>query len=288
VTAMSDHDARLRGLTLGAVDFVTKPVDPDILKPRVVNFLRYVQLHKQLQSDYDLMQEAARLREDVEHITRHDLKGSLAGVIGLVQSLALDTGLTAQQNAQLRLAESTALQVMDMINQSSELYKMETGRFTLDAKPVKIDEVLHRLVEISRSTYQDKPISVVFGSPHAVGEAAPALGDAMLCYSLFQNLIKNACEAAPQHSQVTVTLDLILTATSAQAPQITIHNQGAVPLEIRERFFNKFATHGKAGGTGLGTYSAKMLTNAQNGQIALDTTDAQATTIMVTLPGVAG
>ncbi len=281
VTAMTDNDARLKGLSLGAVDFVTKPVDPDVLKPRVRNFLRYVELHKQLQADFDSMQEAARLREDVEHITRHDVKGSLAAVIGLVQSLAQDTGLTMQQTAQLRLAEQTALQTLDMINLSSELYKIETGRFLLVPQPVKIAEVLQRLVEISTNMFDDKSLSVVLKSDTAVGTEAPlALGDAMLCYSLFQNLIKNACEAAPAHSQVTVSLQ------SGQPLRVSVHNQGAVPVEIQDSFFNKFVTLGKQGGTGLGTYSAKMLVGAQNGSVALDVSDPGATTITVTLPAV--
>jgi nitrogen-specific signal transduction histidine kinase len=46
--------------------------------------------------------------------------------------------------------------------------------------------------------------------------------------------------------------------------RIMIQNKGAVPAEIRERFFDKFVTSGKQGGTGLGTYSAKMLAEAQS------------------------
>jgi len=279
VTAMTDDDARLKGLSLGAVDFVIKPVDPDVLKPRVRNFLRYVELHKQLQADYDSMQEAARLREDVEHITRHDLKGSLAGVLGLVQSLAQDSRLSPDQTAQLRLTEQTTLQVLDMINLSSELYKIETGRFTLQAQPVKLTEVLHRLVEIANTTYADKPVVVELQSDSLPDAPPPqALGDAMLCYSLFQNLIKNACEASPAQGRVQVALK------GGNPLQVLIHNQGAVPAEIQERFFHKFVTHGKPGGTGLGTYSAKLLATAQGGDVALDVSDPQGTSITVTLP----
>ncbi|WP_236635264.1 response regulator [Rhodoferax sp. TS-BS-61-7] len=281
VTAMTDNDARLKGLSMGAVDFVTKPVDPDVLKPRVRNFLRYVELHKQLQADYDSMQEAARLREDVEHITRHDLKGSLAGVLGLVQSLAQDSRLSPDQTAQLRLTEQTTLQVLDMINLSSELYKIETGRFTLQAQPVKLAEVLSRLVEIANSTYAGKPVVVELQSDSAPEQAPPqALGDAMLCYSLFQNLIKNACEASPAQGRVLVALN------GSDPLQVLIHNQGAVPVDIQERFFHKFVTHGKPGGTGLGTYSAKLLATAQGGDVALDVSDPQGTSITVTLPRV--
>jgi two-component system sensor histidine kinase/response regulator len=88
VTAMTDKASSLRGFELGAVDFVTKPIDPDVLKPRVRNFMRYVALRKQMQFAYDSALELARLHEDVEQMTRHDLKGPLAGVIGLAQSPA--------------------------------------------------------------------------------------------------------------------------------------------------------------------------------------------------------
>jgi len=101
----------------------------------------------------------------------------------------------------------------------------------------------------------------------------------MLCYSLFQNLIKNACEAAPDNSQVVVTL------IDENPLKITIKNKGAVPAPIREHFFDKFVTYGKSGGTGIGTYSAKLLTEAQYGQIALEISDAEnLTAITVSLP----
>jgi CheY-like chemotaxis protein len=280
VTAMTGEDARLKGLELGAVDFVSKPIDPDVLKLRVRNFMRYVEVHKQLQADYDGMLELAHLREDVEHITRHDMKGPLAGVIGLLQVLASDDSVNHKQTGQLRMAEEAALQVLDMINLSSEIFKIETGRFELDAQQVSISDILRRIVETSRATFAEKHIIVAIDTDTLVGEEVPkVLGDAMFCYSLFQNLIKNACEAAPEKSRVTVKL-------IDETPLcIIIQNKGVVPALIRERFFDKFVTHGKQGGTGLGTYSAKMLAEAQNGTIAMEVSDKEnRTTITVTLP----
>lgn len=284
VTAMTGENERKKGMQLGAVDFVTKPIDPDSLKLRVHNFMRYVELRKQLQANYDDMLELARLREQVENITRHDMKGPLAGVIGLVQTLAYDNALNTEQIDQLRMVEDTALQVLDLINLSSELFKIETGRFKLDAQPVKIGEILKRIVELSQTTFAEKHLIISFDTDVPLGGKLPmALGDATFCYSLFQNLVKNACEAAPENSLVSVTLN-------GETPlNITIQNRGAVPAEIRERFFGKFVTHGKQGGTGLGAYSAKMLTKAQNGTISLEVSDpGNQTTITVKLPSYEG
>jgi CheY-like chemotaxis protein len=280
VTAMTSQDARIKGLDLGAVDFITKPVDPDVLKPRVRNFMRYVQMRRELQSDYDDMVDNAKLREDVEHITRHDMKGPLAGVIGLVQGLLQDDVMGRKQIEQLKLVEETMLQVMGMINLSSELFKIETGRFRLDAAPVDVVNILRRLVEINRATFSSKQITISVDTDAPVGQQQPiALADAMLCYSLFQNLMKNACEAAPEGTQVTVKL------FDAAPLRVEMANRGAVPASIRDRFFDKFVTLGKTGGTGLGTYSARLLAQAQQGTVELNVSDiADTTTVKITLP----
>ena len=280
VTAMTSADARLKGLDLGAVDFITKPIDPELLKPRVRNFIRYVQLRKNLQSDYDSMVETAQLREDVDQITRHDMKGPLAGILGLIQGMMDDKSSTPKQIEQFKMVEETALQVLNMINLSAELFKIESGRFKLNAMPIKVGDILRRIAEINRVTYSEKQFTISVDTDAPVGDEMPqAEGDAMLCYSLFQNLIKNACEAAPASSKISITL------LDQNPLRIVFENQGAVPAEIRDRFFEKFVTSGKEGGTGLGTYSAKLLTEAQKGTLELAVNDTtNTTTITVVLP----
>jgi signal transduction histidine kinase len=246
----------------------------------VRNFIKFVDMRRQLQADYDAMLDAARLREDVENITRHDLKGSLAGIVGMVQGMAEDADMAPQHVAQLRLLEQTAMQVMNMINLSSELYKIETGHFKLKAEGVEVGQILHRLVELSRSAFAEKKLTIVVDTDTTVGFEMPtASADAMLCYSLFQNLLKNACEAAPAGSRVLVTLK------DENPLRVLIQNVGAVPLALRERFFDKFVTSGKPGGSGIGTYSARLLATAQQGDVTMATDDPEnSTTLTITLP----
>jgi signal transduction histidine kinase len=107
------------------------------------------------------------------------------------------------------------------------------------------------------------------------------LGDELLCYSLFGNLVKNAIEAAPEGGTVAV----VYHADEEGYGTVTITNPGAVPASIRDCFFDKFMTAGKKGGTGIGTYSAKLLTEVQNGRIEMATSDeANETTLTVSLP----
>jgi two-component system, sensor histidine kinase and response regulator len=280
VTALTTADARAQGMELGAVDFITKPVDPALLKPRVRNFMRYVQLRKSMQADFDQMVETAHLREQVEHITRHDIKGPLAGVMGLLQGMIADENTTRRQAETLTLLEETAMTIMNIVNMSSELLKMETGRFELKATPVNLAAVLRRVAELNRQAFSGKEVTISVDVDVPVGAEPPlAQGESTLCYSLFQNLVKNACEAAPDGSTVSIML------FDEDPLRIVVRNIGAVPGAIRERFFEKYVTADKQGGTGLGTYSAKLLSEAQHGGISLAVDDnSNSTAVTVTLP----
>jgi hypothetical protein len=68
VTAMTDDASRHQGLSLGAIDYVFKPIDPGLLQLRVSNLMVYVEHRKQLQRDFDQLQENSRLQAEVERL----------------------------------------------------------------------------------------------------------------------------------------------------------------------------------------------------------------------------
>jgi two-component system, sensor histidine kinase and response regulator len=158
----------------------------------------------------------------------------------------------------------------------------ETGRFVLKAEPLPIGDLLRRLAETARAAHAGKELVVAVDTDFDVGtDPLNALGDATLTYSLLSNLIKNACEAAPPRSRVSATLH------PGNPLRIDIVNQGTIPATLREHFFDKFLSGGKAGGSGLGAYSARLLARAQAGDVDFAVSDENdTTTVSVTLPSV--
>ena len=279
VTAMTDEESQAKGMELGAVDFITKPINPDALKIRVRNFMRYVDLRRQLQADFDGMLENARLRDSVESMTRHDLKGPLSGIVGIAQSRACSTGIPADALEKLKTIESTALDVIDLVTRSTELYKIECGTFRLQPTRIEIPDLLRQQLDLIAGSFRDKALRTELRIDGSSDSALAVSGDPLLCRSLFQNLLKNACEAAPDGSSIEVEI------VPGSTVEIRITNDGTVPVEIRERFFDKFTTSGKTRGSGLGTYSARLMTEAQKGCISFTTSDEQKrTTVAVALP----
>ena len=279
ITALMNHTEKLKSLDLGAVDFITKPIDADIFKIRVQNFMRYVELHKQLQSDHDEMLENVRLREVIENITHHDLKVPLMRIIHLVETMLEDEAfINNKQIEQLNMTKDIALQAIQTVNVSTELYKIETGYFELNPQPVKLDVILQQLVEIARETFRDKNLTISIETDTSNGDSMPAvLGDSALCYSLFHNLINNACEYTDEKNSVTVSMN------NEDLVKVTIKNQGVVPIKLRKPFFEKYldSISTKWGGA----YATKLMVEAQHSKIALTVSDTEnLTTVTVHLP----
>ena len=63
-----------------------------------------------------------------------------------------------------------------------------------------------------------------------------------------------------------------------------ITNLGAIPQDLRQNLFDKYATSNHIRGSGLGTYSAKLMTEKQNGTIDFAVIDEQKTKFTVAMP----
>ena len=101
VTALTDEQSQLKGLDLGAVDFVSKPIDPDVLKLRVRNFMRYVSLHKRRQAEFDAMLAEAREKQALASQLRDEVAAPLQGALELLKTLQAGAGLDEQQQQTL-------------------------------------------------------------------------------------------------------------------------------------------------------------------------------------------
>ncbi|WP_169420884.1 response regulator [Ramlibacter agri] len=226
------------------------------------------------------LEENARLREDVERMSRHDLKTPLNSILGAARLLRDEDRLTADQRELVGVLQRAALRMLEMVNLSLGLFKMETGNYDLRAQPVDLRQVVTRVL-VDLHPFADANAVTLFsqGSGHA---PIYVRGEELLCYSIIANLVKNAVEAAGPGKRVSLAL------AGGDPVTVTVHNPGQVPPEIAAQFFEKYVTSGKSGGTGLGTYSARLMARAQQGELAMRTDPAEGTTLTLTLPPLKG
>ncbi|HTN26414.1 MAG TPA: PAS domain S-box protein [Burkholderiales bacterium] len=222
------------------------------------------------------LEESVRLREEVDRMSRHDLKTPLNAIIGLSRLLREEVELGPEDADVVARIEQAGLRLLGMINLSLNMFRMEQGTYPFAPKTVSLREVLDQVARDLRAHAAAKKVSVTID-----GENCIAWGEELLCYSLFGNLVKNAIEASPEAGVVGVSL-----AKTDGEILVRVHNAGAVPEAIRGRFFEKYSTAGKSGGTGLGTYSARLMARVQLGDIEMHTGTEAGTTLSVRLAAV--
>jgi two-component system, sensor histidine kinase and response regulator len=279
VTAMGQEEDEKKRLELGAVDYIRKPFSMPIVKARVKTHLSLKLAMEELESRNEELREAARLREDVERMSRHDLKNPLQVIVASpVMIKLLGDTLNEEQVNYMNRVERAGYRMLDMINRSLDLFKMETGVYNLKPEPVDLVEVIRKIRFEHQRALKEKGVElVIIVVDDALSDKGEFIitGEALLCYSMFSNLIKNALDASPLLKEISITME------KGERSIIQIHNQGAVPVEIRDRFFEKYITSGKEGGTGLGTYSARLIAETQGGSIHLDSSEEDGTTITI-------
>ena len=285
VTVVTDIQEIVRGLELGAIDYITKPFEPTIVRARVRNYLSRKLALDRVREQNAALHEAAAYRADMERITRHDLKGPLTAILCYAE-LALDDPLLppslTESMSSIKLAGHKVLELIDM---SVNLLQMERGLYEAKREPVDVLGVTRELAGdyAAKHARRQLTIAVTLDGRSASPEDTLVLpGERLLFYSALGNLVNNAAEASPENGTVHIALE------SRPAPTIRIRNLGEVPQAIRDRFFEKDVTSGKTHGTGLGTYSARLFTEALGGQIALDSSRSGETCVILRFPPAEG
>ncbi len=286
VTARGAAESEAAGFEAGGVDYIAKPVNPQLVKARARTHIELKAAREELEKKNEVLEENVRLREEVEAINRHDLKNPLMVLMNMPEALQACGSLTEAQKKILRLTDVACGQMLEMINRTVDLFKMEKGVYTVHAVPVNALQLIEQAFSALQPLIKAKDLLVATtagGRPVARGDSFTVLGEQLLAYSMLANLLKNAVEASPAGGTVTVSLGAPESGEQGPA-RISIHNHGAIPAAIRSRFFAKFTTAGKERGTGVGAYSARLMARTLGGEIGFQSSEETGTTITIQLP----
>jgi response regulator RpfG family c-di-GMP phosphodiesterase len=163
----SDQQRRFRGYEAGAVDFLQKPIEPDILKSKVSVFF---ELHRQRQEigrllqesrQYaDALQEADRRKDEFLATLAHELRNPLAPLRnGLeVMKLAHNSNDNQSGGQVLAMMERQLAQMARLIDDLLDVSRISRGRIELLREHVDLAQVLNDAVETTRPLIEQELI----------------------------------------------------------------------------------------------------------------------------------
>jgi len=223
------------------------------------------------------------LREDFEKLSRHDLKSPLNFIINAPEMIRDRTpGLSGDAKELLDMIENSSRKMLDTINLSIGLHRLEDGFCKLKREVIDLAHVMEDIYEEQQIALRVKSCRLtikVEGKEGLKCGAITILAERLTFASMLGNLVKNAIEAAPEKTEISVSVSM-----KSGETEISIHNQGEVPDTVRDKFFGKYITSGKLFGTGLGTYYAKLIADAHKAAITMKTCKSSGTTVTLTMP----
>lgn len=242
--------------------------------------------NQELARAYTDLQAAEAMRDDMADMVVHDLRSPLTA-ISLNMDL-LERALTDPDKASYRLrfiesARGSVVQMIGLINQILATAKLEAGQLNPEFQPLDVRALLAEKTAVfspqaqENGKHLDCSTSETLPKPQA---------DSALIGRVLDNLINNALKYTVPGGSVYLKAAVVETAVLVQ-----VHDDGegidpAAAALIFDKFYQVKDLDGKAKrqGTGLGLAFCKLVVEAHNGRIWVESQPGQGSTFSFTLP----
>ena len=219
--------------------------------------------------------EAANLAKDeVLALVSHDLRNPLAGILINADLIASDP--TAPS------VHDDAARIRRLVREASELVedilafaKTDAGHLELRIASHSVREILERASETSAVAAESHGITLTLEATDAL-----ALCDRNRVLQVLGNLLANALKFTAPGGSITLRAERV-----ASAIGIEVRDTGqGIPEGERDKIFDRYWTADRERGAGLGLHIARMLVQAQGGEIGVDSEVGTGSTFWFTLP----
>ena len=225
--------------------------------------------------------EAEQRRQDLVAFLAHDLKTPLTSVLGYLNLLRDDPGLTAEQRAKYTgIALDKANRLGELIGEFFDITRMDFAALGERGELIQLSLLLEQLSDEFYPAFAEKDLTCKC-------DIAPRLtvrGNADKLARVFDNVLRNAVSYSAPGGEVE-----IWAAERAGWAEIAIRNQGLeIPEQELTNIFQKFyrldqARSTRTGGAGLGLAIAREIVERHGGTIRAES-DGRRTSFVIRLP----
>ncbi len=268
ITARSSKEGKLEGLGVGAVDYITKPIDLDETLARVQTQLRFVSINREM---VDLQRRLAEARRaaTIGAVTQgiaHNLNNLLGVVIGYLDLIKAfpDNPDRVSKNAQH--VEDAVQRIVSIIKQLSSLViktRMPTQLFKLDQL---LDGGIGRFrteFNLESAVEVDNPLGDLPVSAHV--EVFESVLSAILI-----NAWESYDNAPADQRPITIRTQFADSLGDARIVQIRVEDSGhGIDAEVRDHMFEPFISTKHTVGVGMGLTVARHALRNMGGDLIL-------------------
>ena len=279
VTAgLRDQGRAFRGYESGAVDFLYKPIDPQVLRGKADIFFQLHRQKQQLARELHERTETLRLNEMFIAVLGHDLRNPLHAMMLSAHGIQRASGEEAVRQAAGRII-SSGTRMSRMIEDLLDLARGRlAGGFQLVREHVDLGSVVGRVVRESLAAKPGRHIDMR-GQGNLNGH-----WDAGRLSQVASNLVTNALQYGDASEPVLVEMD----GTGDNHVVLAVSNAGSIPKELLPVIFDPFRGRSeparRSEGLGLGLYIVRQIVEAHAGRVDVSSAPGERTHFTVRLP----
>ncbi|AOB32520.1 histidine kinase [Bordetella sp. H567] len=272
-----EREAHFRGYEAGAVDFLYKPLDADVLISKVNVFVEMHNQKKLMARQLEELRQALTLNEMFTAVLGHDLRNPLSAVLhGSELLLRGSTDPKVLTNAQ-RIRFSAG-RMARMVEQLLDVARIRSNGLVLQHVRADYAGVCRAIVdEIADPAQRERVQLHVAGDTH---------GD--IDVDRFSQVVSNLLGNALQHGDPDHPVMLRIDGGAPARILVHVANRGVIPPCQLPDLFNPFQasleSRASKNGLGLGLYIVKKFIDAHGGTVAVRSTLAEGTVFEIVMP----
>ncbi|HBB90422.1 MAG TPA: hypothetical protein DC042_01525 [Bacteroidales bacterium] len=315
VSAIYTEDQyKIRGMETGAVDFIPKPVNPDILRAKVQVFLDLEENRMQLNTlieelkvkNQELkteikhrkqvekeLREAKRAAEKTSELKgqllvnmSHEIRTPVNSILGFADLLTSPAVTTADKERYLRYVSSSSHNLLFLLDEVLEHSRLESGEVRISLSPCNLTALCHEICESFEKIREQSgkhSISIRTELP-SKEENKTIITDPHRVRQVISNLVNNALKYT---NSGTITFGYL---HNENEIEFFIRDTGiGIPPEDLDEIFNRFKRAENqpeltAPGTGLGLSIARSIISNLGGRIWVESEIGKGSIFRFTIP----
>lgn len=295
MTALTKTDDKIKGFELGAVDYITKPFEPEEVLMRIKTHLTIQQLQQDLQLKNEELyaalereRELNQLKSRFISIASHEFRTPLSTILFSKDLLKRycqkvgqpdEPGMANDIHEQLDSITRAVKQMTATLDEVLMITKSEAGKVSFSPILTNVTALCREVVE-KWEAMSTEAHSVIFSNQ---GEPIQALVDPKLFETIVSNLLSNAIKYSPQGGEVRCELALV-----AENIRLVVQDQGIGITEEDQRHlfeaFHRGVNAMKIQGTGLGLSIVKQFVELHEGTISVESEVRKGSTFTICVP----
>lgn len=262
-----------KGYLSGGLDYITKPVDINVLLLKIKTFYRIYEQSRKLNEVQEKLLEEIEFRKQAEHkkdefisIASHELKTPLTSVKGYIQLLQRSLSRDNKEMAQNHLEKASVQleKLNELIVDLLDISKIESGKMKFNMQHFCADSMVNNAIEMLQQSNPDFRINKIGTTNEHI------FGDEMRLEQVVINFITNAINYAPGTNQVNVTINI-----RDGKLYLAVKDFGiGISAEQQDKIFDKFyrveENSHRFNGLGIGLYICAEIIKRHGGTIGVN------------------